>query len=251
MSETRAEQPQLFDQLVALSSRPSLSDSLPPHDFTKCIPILTRMYMNVYVSRTKHQLYKILQPYHMTAICLEYASLDWESIENAIRNEINIRSKMMDKQTKDLISFTKFSEGSLAHSLGEQIISGFENGNFERRARILLSELCCLVQYYGLVKRKSNGESEIYADSLLLLSNDLYLREVDYIISIAFYQMPSLFDLEHLINVFLMKPHAKDHITSLVLNNPNIIKRVSTIKCHICFSAYLLTGNNVIRSPSS
>lgn len=248
VSETRADQQQtmdvtmfdcicsqLFDQLVALSSQPSLSNALPFHDFTKCIPLLTRMYLNAYMPRTKHQLYKILQPYRMTSTCLEYASLDWASIENAIRNEMDIRSKKVDKHTNDLVSFSKFSEGSLAPSLGEQIIAEFENGNYERRARILLGELCCLVQYHGLVRGKINEESRIYVDSLLLLSNDLYLSEVDYIISIAFSQMTSLFDLEDLLSIFCMTSYARDHITSLVLNNPHIIKRVSTIKCGIFF----------------
>jgi hypothetical protein len=213
---------QQFDQVLQIAPHSSL-------EISKCIPLLTRIYLNSFEQQTKQKLYKILQSYHETSICIEYESIDWPQLINAIHNEMTVREKSIQETIDDstTLSFAKFCESSLVYSLGEQLITEFENGTYERRARLLLSELGCLIQYYNYRRRKN---SNYYPDSThfsleLLLANDLYQKETDFIISIVF-NRSQLFTTEDLTRVLYSSEYAQEHVTSFVANNPNEANKV-------------------------
>lgn len=92
------------------------------------IPFLSRVYINT--SQYKKLLYSLLHKYKEVSTCIEYLQqVNWEEISDSTKNEMLYREKI--KTSND------FREGSIVESLGEQLLSEFENGEYHRRARFV------------------------------------------------------------------------------------------------------------------
>lgn len=127
---------------------------------------------------------------------------------------------------------------------------GFERAEVMQKVRIILSELF-YIQSQIFEQNQLNvtrGPNENIQKQSELFDNDIYLEEITHIICIALAELPSLFNIQEVIETLLYVSNGSTIICWIVANMPDCFKEGTTIKCMfiwtkiftVCFCDLLL-----------
>lgn len=119
------------------------------------------------------------------------------------------------------------------HGLQNGVALGFERAEVMQKVRIILSELF-YIQSQIFEQNQLNvtrGPNENIQKQSELFDNDIYLEEITHIICIALAELPSLFNIQEVIETLLYVSNGSTIICWIVANMPDCFKEGTTIKC--------------------
>lgn len=117
------------------------------------------------------------------------------------------------------------------HGLQNGVALGFERADVTRRVRIVLSELFYIQsqifeQNQLTTVRGSSNENVVKQSELF--DNEIYLEEITDIICIALAELPSLFNIQEVVETLLYVNNGSSIICWVVANMPDCFKEVVT-----------------------
>ncbi|KAG4078401.1 hypothetical protein HA402_013112 [Bradysia odoriphaga] len=147
--------------------------------------------------------------------------VDYHELEIDVKKEQQLRQKI-GNANQDSAQF---------HGLQNGVALGFERADVTRRVRIVLSELFYIqsqiFEQNQLATVRGNSNENVVKQSELF-DNEIYLEEITDIICIALAELPSLFNIQEVVETLLYVNSGSSIICSVVANMPDCFKEVVT-----------------------
>lgn len=116
------------------------------------------------------------------------------------------------------------------HGLQNGVALGFERADVTRKVRIVLSELFYIQSQ--IFEQNQLGQARSANESIVkqseLFDNEIYLEEITDIICIALAELPSLFNIQEVVETLLYVNNGSAIICWVVANMPDCFKEVVT-----------------------
>lgn len=142
--------------------------------------------------------------------------VDYHELETDVRKEQQLRQK---------IGNTK-QDSAQFHGLQNGVALGFERADVTRKVRIVLSELF-YIQSQIIEQNQQGvlrGPNENIVKQSELFDNEIYSEEITDIICIALAELPSLFNIQEVIETLLYVNNGSTIICWVVANMPDCFK---------------------------
>lgn len=125
---------------------------------------------------------------------------------------------------------TNQQDSAQFHGLENGSALGFERADVTRKVRVVLSELFYIQSQ--IIEQNQLGTNRNQNDNILKLSelfdNEIYLEEIADIICIALAELPSLFNVQEVIETLLYVNNGTTIICWIVANMPDCFREVVT-----------------------
>lgn len=142
--------------------------------------------------------------------------VDYHELETDVRKEQQLRQK---------IGNTK-QDSAQFHGLQNGVALGFERADVTRKVRIVLSELFYIQSQ--IIEQNQQGVLRGLNENLIkqseLFDNEIYAEEITDIICIALAELPSLFNIQEVIETLLYVNNGSTIICWVVANMPDCFK---------------------------
>lgn len=142
--------------------------------------------------------------------------VDYHELETDVRKEQQLRQKIGSSK-QDSAQF---------HGLQNGVALGFERADVTRKVRIVLSELFYIQSQ--IIEQNQQGVVRAPNETLVkqseLFDNEIYLEEITDIICIALAELPSLFNIQEVIETLLCVNNGCTIICWVVANMPDCFK---------------------------
>lgn len=143
--------------------------------------------------------------------------VDYHELETDVRKEQQLRQKIGGNSKQDSAQF---------HNLQNGVALGFERADVTRKVRIVLSELF-YIQSQIIEQNQQGvlrGPNEHIVKQSELFDNEIYSEEITDIICIALAELPSLFNIQEVIETLLYVNNGSTIICWVVANMPDCFK---------------------------
>ncbi|KFB40539.1 AGAP003033-PA-like protein [Anopheles sinensis] len=192
------------------------------------LPCLVRMSLLSPLDNTKSwaearkQILSLLVGIEVVNNIVSLLQVNYHELEIDVKKEQQIRQKI-GYTTQDSAQF---------HSLPNGIVMGFERADGTNKVRVVLSELFYLqAQINELAAQASlqkSSSSELTIRPSELFDNEIYLEEIADIICIALAELPSLLNLQEVIETLLYVRNGCKIVCWIVANMPDCFREVVT-----------------------
>lgn len=198
---------------------------LPPNEIRPFLPSLTRMALLSPMQDntpewvdTRKKILSILVGVEVVNDIVALLQVNYHEMEVEIRKEQQLRQKIGPTQ----------QDSGQFHGLQNGVVLGFERADVSRKVRIVLSELFYLQAQIAEQNMVAAQKSEIVTKSSELFDNDIYLEEVSDIICVALAELPSILNVQDIIDTLLYVNNGCNIICWIVANMPDCFKDVTT-----------------------
>uniref|UniRef100_A0A182Q203 Integrator complex subunit 2 n=1 Tax=Anopheles farauti TaxID=69004 RepID=A0A182Q203_9DIPT len=192
------------------------------------LPCLVRMSLLSPLDNTKgwadarKQILSLLVGIEVVNNIVSLLQVNYHELEIDVKKEQQIRQKI-GYTTQDSAQF---------HSLPNGIVMGFERADGTNKVRVVLSELFYLqAQINELTAQaalQKSSSSELTIRPSELFDNEIYLEEIADIICIALAELPSLLNLQEVVETLLYVRHGSKIVCWIVANMPDCFREVVT-----------------------
>ncbi|XP_059612357.1 integrator complex subunit 2 [Phlebotomus argentipes] len=145
--------------------------------------------------------------------------INYHELEADIKKEQQLRQKLGTSQ----------NESSHSFALQNGAAIGFERADVARKVRVILSEL--LYIQAQIAEQNQQGVTRSTTESLVreseLFDNEIYLEEVTDIICIALAELPSLLNIQDIVDILLYVNNGANVICWIIANMPDCFKEVT------------------------
>lgn len=165
---------------------------------------------------TRKQILSLLVSLEEVNSIVSLLQVDYHELETEVRKEQQLRQKI-GNSGQDSAQF---------HGLQNGVALGFERADVTRKVRIVLSELFYIQSQIidqnqqGVIR----GPNESIMKQSELFDNDIYLEEITDIICIALAELPSLFNIQEVMETLLYVSNGCSIICWVVANMPDCFK---------------------------
>ncbi|XP_053681309.1 integrator complex subunit 2 [Anopheles nili] len=192
------------------------------------LPCLVRMSLLSPLDNTKSwaearkQILSLLVGIEVVNNIVSLLQVNYHELEIDVKKEQQIRQKI-GYTTQDSAQF---------HSLPNGIVMGFERADGTNKVRVVLSELFYLqaqineIVTQAAIQKSSSNELTIRPSELF--DNEIYLEEIADIICIALAELPSLLNLQEVIETLLYVRNGSKIVCWIVANMPDCFREVVT-----------------------
>lgn len=189
------------------------------------LPSLVRMSLLAPLDKTKSttdtrkQILSLLVSLEEVNNIVSLLQVDYHELEIDVRKEQQLRQKI-GNSNQDSAQF---------HGLQNGVALAFERADVTRKVRIVLSELFYIQSQIieqnqqGIIR----GPNENIIKQSELFDNEIYLEEITDIICIALAELPSLFNIQEVIETLLYVNNGGTIICWVVANMPDCFKEGS------------------------
>lgn len=186
------------------------------------LPSLVRMSLLAPLDKTKSttdtrkQILSLLVSLEKVNNIVSLLQVDYHELEIDVRKEQQLRQKI-GNSNQDSAQF---------HGLQNGVALAFERADVTRKVRIVLSELFYIQSQIieqnqqGIIR----GPNENIIKQSELFDNEIYLEEITDIICIALAELPSLFNIQEVIETLLYVNNGGTIICWVVANMPDCFK---------------------------
>ena len=186
------------------------------------LPCLVRMSLLAPLDKTKtttdtrKQILSLLVSLEEVNNIVSLLQVDYHELETDVRKEQQLRQKI-GNSSQDSAQF---------HGLQNGVALAFERADVTRKVRIVLSELFYIQSQIieqnqqGVIR----GPNENIIKQSELFDNEIYLEEITDIICIALAELPSLFNIQEVIETLLYVNNGGAIICWVVANMPDCFK---------------------------
>lgn len=186
------------------------------------LPSLVRMSLLAPLDKTKSttdtrkQILSLLVSLEEVNNIVSLLQVDYHELEIDVRKEQQLRQKI-GNSNQDSAQF---------HGLQNGVALAFERADVTRKVRIVLSELFYIQSQIieqnqqGIIR----GPNENIIKQSELFDNEIYLEEITDIICIALAELPSLFNIQEVIETLLYVNNGGTIICWVVANMPDCFK---------------------------
>lgn len=191
------------------------------------LPCLVRMSLLPPLDATKSwmenrkQLLSILAGIEVVNNIVSLLQVSFHDLEVDVKKEQQLRQK---------INYTA-QDSAQFHSLSNGVVMGFERADTASKVKVVLSELFYIqAQIIEQTAQAANQKSsiEVSVKKSELFDNDIYLEEIADIICIALAELPSLLNLQEIVDTLLYVNHGSRIICWVVANMPECFREVVT-----------------------
>uniref|UniRef100_A0A8W7PSY0 Integrator complex subunit 2 n=1 Tax=Anopheles coluzzii TaxID=1518534 RepID=A0A8W7PSY0_ANOCL len=192
------------------------------------LPCLVRMSLLSPLDNTKgwaearKQILSLLVGIEVVNNIVSLLQVNYHELEIDVKKEQQIRQKI-GYTTQDSAQF---------HSLPNGIVMGFERADGTNKVRVVLSELFYLqAQINELATQASlqkSSSNELTIRPSELFDNEIYLEEIADIICIALAELPSLLNLQEVVETLLYVRNGSKIVCWIVANMPDCFREVVT-----------------------
>uniref|UniRef100_A0A182PAA8 Integrator complex subunit 2 n=1 Tax=Anopheles epiroticus TaxID=199890 RepID=A0A182PAA8_9DIPT len=192
------------------------------------LPCLVRMSLLSPLDNTKgwaearKQILSLLVGIEVVNNIVSLLQVNYHELEIDVKKEQQIRQKI-GYTTQDSAQF---------HSLPNGIVMGFERADGTNKVRVVLSELFYLqAQINELTTQASlqkSSSNELTIRPSELFDNEIYLEEIADIICIALAELPSLLNLQEVVETLLYVRNGSKIVCWIVANMPDCFREVVT-----------------------
>lgn len=186
------------------------------------LPCLVRMSLLSPLDNTKSsiemrkQILSLLVSLEEVNSIVSLLQVDYHELELEVRKEQQLRQKI-GNSGQDSAQF---------HGLQNGVALGFERADVTRKVRIVLSELFYIQSQ--IIEQNQQGTIRGPNESIMkqseLFDNDIYLEEITDIICIALAELPSLFNIQEVMETLLYVSNGCTIICWVVANMPDCFK---------------------------
>lgn len=192
------------------------------------LPCLVRMSLLSPLDNTKSsiemrkQILSLLVSLEEVNSIVSLLQVDYHELELEVRKEQQLRQKI-GNSGQDSAQF---------HGLQNGVALGFERADVTRKVRIVLSELFYIQS--RIIDQNQQGIIRAPNESIMkqseLFDNDIYLEEITDIICIALAELPSLFNIQEVMETLLYVSNGCTIICWVVANMPDCFKEGNVMK---------------------
>uniref|UniRef100_A0A336MQH9 CSON004873 protein n=1 Tax=Culicoides sonorensis TaxID=179676 RepID=A0A336MQH9_CULSO len=198
----------------------------PAEEIRPILPSLARMtLLSPMVENTpawaesRKQILSILVGVEVVNVIVALLQADYHEMEMEVKKEQQLRQK---------IGYTQ-QDSAQFHNLPNGVVLGFEKADVSQKVRIVLSELFYIQAQIQELNQMGTQKTlnEVTIKQSELFDNDIYLEEVSDIICIALPELPSILNVQELVDTLLYVNNGSRIICWIVANMPDTFKDVA------------------------
>lgn len=151
--------------------------------------------------------------------------VNFHDLEIEVKKEQQMRQKQMPQQ--NAVQY---------HSLQNGVALGFERADVTKKLRIVLSEMFFLQsqinEHFQILNSGGFSSSRSASESLKsseLFDNEIYFEEIADIICVVLAELPSLLNIQEIVETLLYVNHGHEIICWIVANMPDSFKEIITL----------------------
>ncbi|XP_018328065.1 integrator complex subunit 2 [Agrilus planipennis] len=168
-------------------------------------------------SKQKIDILTIISGIELVNSIVALLSIDFHALESDVKKEQQLRQKCG----------TSLNESVLISGLPNGLALEYERSDMTRRLRLVLSELL-FIQSQIQESLENTSEHEFYMKQSELFDNDIYIEEISDVICIALAELPTLLNVQNIIETLLHVHNGPAIICRVVANFPDSFREVCT-----------------------